>query len=118
MNTHTQDILEHYVHYINLWWNEDAPADERDPYTVEKFTVSDHSRGLYGECRVEELVVGSGLIVDMWVTDGDEGGGSYITAAYRKSFVDDDDLDLKWIMHEFDTIPEVVWTSEDGYRKP
>jgi hypothetical protein len=111
------EALGKFVEYLNLWWNNDWP-DELDPYTVEKFTVTDPKRGLYGETTwkvLEEPIKNAAFptaVIKIETDDGDEGGGSilYVGCQGERS--------ISWIIHLFDLQPAAMWNEADGFRTP
>jgi len=122
--TIVNEALRKFCEYLNLWWNaHDAEmTGVKDPYTIEKFTVTDYDKGLYGETNWKvleepdmELAFPTGLIkIDC--TDGDEGSGSQLYVGLQGHF--EGDLEISWITHTFDLSTYMIWSHDDGYRKP
>jgi hypothetical protein len=101
-----KQILEKFCEYLNLWWNQDPMnKDEQDPYKPEQFYAEEYSSFVSVDFPEAEMRI---LNVD----DGDEGGGSrlYVHLDTYSAF--------DWVVHEFDTIPVMMWTLEEGFRKP
>jgi hypothetical protein len=117
--TIVNEALRIFCNYLNHWWNsESMNKDEQDPYTPEKFTITDHERDLYGETdwvvleEPNEDHVFQNALMRINCTDGDEGGGSILYVGLQGQ---DGDLHISWIMHEFDLTPSPIYV-EGEYR--
>lgn len=109
-----------FCKYLNHWWasepiNKDEP---KEPYTPEKFTVTDYERNLYGETDWVVLEepnldhVFQNALMRINAADGDEGGGNILYVGLQGM---DGDLTITWIVHEFDTTPTGIYF-EGEYR--
>jgi hypothetical protein len=123
--TIVNEALRIFCKYLNLWWNsEPMNKDEQDPYTPEKFTITDYDRGLYGETGwvvLEEPKEGylfQNALMRIDAADGDEGGGNILYVGLQGTCVEGyERLTISWIMHEFDTTPYNIY-ADGKYRTP
>ena len=119
--TDVKEVMEKWLHYYNLWLDEGL-ADRGPKSTLDQWTVTDYQRNLYGHTVVVgEIDAGrawnTSKILLIETSDGDDGGPSALTAGWSGSLLDED-LELSFIVHEFDTIPCLIWSREDGFRVP
>src|SRR4051812_34249308 len=110
--TIVNEALRMFCNYLNHWWNSEHIAHKQDPYTPEKFTITDHERDLYGETdwvvleEPNEDHVFQNALMRINCTDGDEGGGNILYVGLQGQ---DGDLHISWIMHEFDLTPTPIY---------
>jgi len=115
--TEMEEALNHYVEYLNRWWNHSEPNEANSPFRYETFTIWDPNRNLYGTTKeIEDYKVSSQdaeteRILLMMVHDGDEGGPAELVVGF-------DHEGMSWIIQVFDTMPAFIWSQEDGYRSP
>jgi hypothetical protein len=119
--TIVNEVLRKFCDNLNSHWNKDFP-DEPNPYTLEKFTVTDHERNLYGETnwkvleQPDEEAAFQNALMKIDAADGDDGGGSILYVGLEGiNLGDNDPVHISWIVHIFDTIPRMLWTHEDGF---
>jgi hypothetical protein len=123
--TIVNESLRIFCRYLNTWWNsEPMNRDEQNPYTPEKFTITDYDRDLYGETSWivledmdEGLTFPTGLIrID--TSDGDEGGGNILYVGLQGRFSDPGGISISWIAHTFDLSTYMIYTEAEGFRTP
>jgi hypothetical protein len=124
--TIVNEALRIFCKYLNLWWNNDLFNSEKaelDPYTPEKFTITDPENDLYGETNWkvledinEDLAFPEGLI-KIETTDGDEGGGSSLYVGLQGHFTYPMNVTITWITHIFDLTPTPIYFKGE-YRTP
>lgn len=119
-DTIINEVLRKFCHYLNMWWNSEMMnKGEQDPYTPDKFTVTDHKRNLYGRTCWEvledpnmKLAFPTGLVrID--TDDGDEGGGNILYVG-----LEGHELNISWVAHTFDLSTYMIYTEAEGYRTP
>ena len=49
--TEMEEALNHYVEYLNRWWNHSEPNEANSPFRYETFTIWDPNRNLYGTTK-------------------------------------------------------------------
>jgi hypothetical protein len=116
--------LDHLVHYLNLWWNNEMMnKGEPDPYKRENFTTWDPGNSLWGETNWKVLYEPEGWmehgLIRIEATDGDEGGGNTLIVGFRdwaKTQTHGGPI-IEWIVQIFDTIATMIYT-EGEYRTP
>jgi len=124
--TIVNEALRKFCTYLNRWWDsEDANKGvaERSPYTIEKFTVYEPERELYGSTLwnvLEEAVEGcffQTALIKINADDGDDGGGNILYVGLEGGDTPDS-LQISWIVHIFDLSPTFIYSSEAGFRSP
>jgi hypothetical protein len=105
-------MLRMWVDYMNAWFQADGIGDIR--VTLDDF-FSTEWRETFSIATVE---TGWHNLVTMSAGYGDDGGPSILTAwviapGYPGS--DDDDPRISALAQDFDTMPTMVYTAEDGW---
>lgn len=116
-------MLELYCEWLNRWTHADDPTLAH-VYELHQFLVTDPERNLYGGGEVIAVVPGAGsnssafprFMVVARVSDGDDGGGTDLTAWFELH--EDNTSDIVSMVQGFDTNMQFIYEDRHFLHLP